>query len=527
MEEGSVRRFLFTAGMPGWRWAVYVVVVGSIVLSVGLLSVCAPASAEFSRPFKTVVESTPIGPFGELGCIAVDTGEGGNFSGNWWVGDLSNQVLDEFDASNGFIKVLSGQQPSSCAFDILTGELLSRGTEEWVAVDDSPSMDRGDVYIAHQGNAVTSGWVERNVRKPNGSEEPADFTCSEPGAGEYIEGNRLTGKPGERWQEGTAVEGVTIDSSSRGSAGDIYVINNKGFTDLEVDEFTSAGCFVRAIASTREVEKNGKKELEALFEGYVEGVAVDPTDGDVLIKSGISETGVVDEFSSSGKYLGRITGRSKGEQFGSDGLSRDGIAVSSEGNLYVDGDEKSEDGSEKHVVYEFGPGAYYPGAVTGEVSDVEPETARLNGVVKGVENSDAEDLILSNCYFEYVTEEEFVKENGFGGGLKTPCALNESGLNPVHQRLREKNYEVYAGISGLMTGVVYRYRLVAESSPGEFGGVEEGEGGSFASPASRWWVLCLLTMFRRRMRISTLTSIRLVRIPAMSLNMLMRPATLG
>ena len=183
------------AGGLEWR-SVLLAVAGWLVLSAGFFSLSTPAFAEFSRPFKSAVVGTPTGPhgelvpFGELGCIATDTGEGGNFDGNWWVGDESNSVFDEFNSSNEFL----GQSPispssrtHSCAFDDLSQEFVSVGPFEWVAADNSGGPDNGDLYYARSENPEIGGSVTRTG--PKG--EPADFTLFGVGLCQSISGTAM------------------------------------------------------------------------------------------------------------------------------------------------------------------------------------------------------------------------------------------------------------------------------------------------------------------------------------------------
>ena len=501
------------AGGLGWR-RVLLAVVGLLVWGVGFFSLSAPAFAEFVRPFQSAVVGTPTGPsgelvpFGKLGCIAIDTGEGGNLSGNWWVRDKGHSVFDEFSSSDAFLKQFSispSSRTHSCAFDDLSREFVSVGSFEWVAADDSGGPDNGDLYYARSGNPEIEGSVTRTG--PEG--EPADFTCSAPGSAEYIRnGDELIGKPewegepAESWGPGvrTPVEGVAVDSGSSAFAGDIYVINNKGNHSLEVDVFSSSGCFERAITGTRIVE--GK--VEELFVGGLFGVAVDPSDGDVLVKGETESSGwVVGEFNPEGELLGELTGRSKEDQLGREDPGG-GIAVGVGGDLYVAGDEVTEDEghvvvSERNVVDVFGPGAYFPGAVTGGVSSVRAGggAVKLSGVVRGAFNNiKGEDLALSKCYFQFVSEEEFQKsvgegKGGFsslvpgGAGYEVPCVFAGGG-SPVGERLGERNYEVGAevGVGGFVRGGVYRYRLVGGTSVVEHGGLKEGEAESFVAPGA-------------------------------------------
>jgi hypothetical protein len=338
---------------------------------------------------------------------------------------------------------------------------------------------------------------------------PAVFSCSEPGSGSYVSGDRLLGVPGpggepELFGEGEAVEGVAVSGSAvpegpggmGGDGGDVYVINRaKG----EVDVFNPEGCFVGAISSVRKFVREGKQETEEIFFGRgLYGVAVDPVSGDVLVKGSLPDQSgwVVGEFGllPGGGYtfLGEVKGPSAKQSFGREDY-QGGLAVGGGGDLFVGADEVVEEEvekegkkekvvvSEKNVVDEFGRAGYYPGAVTGEVGGGVLGSVRLGGTVRGAANVDGEDLELSECEFEVVTERVF-KEGGFGGGVSVPCVLNGSGGSPVGQFLGERNYYVHGVVGGLVSGEVYEYRLVAGTSAGAHGGVKDGEVESFVGP---------------------------------------------
>jgi hypothetical protein len=447
-----------------------------------------PALAEFSRSFipSLTLEGTtgPSGegvPFGGLvSCIAIDTGEGGKSSGHIWVG--VGGVIDEYDSSGKYLQELAGLEVNGCAFDDLNEKLYTVGLKEWVAVDNSNSQETGDIYFARQGNDAGPGSVARE--NPEG--EPVDFECSEADAKEYIRnGNELIGRPGENgepieyWSE-DHVAGVTVDSGSGQSAGYIYVLNNKSFHGLQIDEFTSTGCFVGAITGIVEVGQ----VKEELFSRRLGGVAVDPTDGDILTISLYGDA--VDEFASSGEYLGKITGTSKNVKFEEGAFYGGGIAVDSSGDLYVGVRQKGK--AKENNVDVFGPGAFYPDTVTGAVTSAQPTSVILNGEVRGVTNTELKNLILTECEFEYITEKTFQQNVAKGkGGFsnltpngEVPCVPDLEG-----KRLGEENYPVHTKIDGLESGTVYRYRLVAGTKPGERGGInEEGSVESFAAPAA-------------------------------------------
>ena len=470
-----------------------------------------PALAEFSRPFIGQLPTGTPETGTPYGAIAIGGGIG-SYSGNVWVGAStatapgveSKGAIDEFGPTNLFIRQILGEEPpvtglpegriqrGSLAFDDSTNELFGTGKNPWVAVDNSTGPNAGDVYFAHYANTGKTGGVRR--------EEPvsgvsAPFTCKAGveegyinGVGELVGRPSEDGRPVEEWI-GESVQGVAV-SGFEGSAGDVYVINDDIFGISQVDEFSPEGCFIRAITGAREVEEDG--ELRALFppRGPI-AIAVDPTDGDVVVTT--SKNRAVEEFTASGEYLGEIGGTSRSAPFerGFNGLAGEGIAVSPIGDLYVIVCEKFlEAGThsycEKSVVDVFGPSGFYPGAVTGGVSRVGPGGATLAGVVRGAANTEGKDLTLTECYFEVASEAAFQKnaaegKSGFSGFVVGPEDECVPGL--VGQRLEEKNYGVHADISGLKEGEVYRYRLVAGTTPGEpeRGGVKEGEPGSFAT----------------------------------------------
>ena len=475
------------------------------LLSLGLaLSMPSLASAEFSRPYLTQITGTQsegkLVPFTGLSSLTVDPDP---LEENVFVGTeiippgqaFGTKVVDEFDSANVFMPPqITGVGTNSLAFDDTPapGKLVGAGEGEYVAVDNTTSATGGDVYrAAEAGQGSDTGVVHRV--NASGSSEP--FTCTEDGkTPEDIKGNELTGtgNPDQAWHGALdPVDGVAVDSgSSPSSAGDIYVINNRGdntnpLERNQVDEFTSKGCFVRAITGSAVPEAGA-------FEQKLKGVAVDPTDGDLLVEArgsaGNEVSDEVIEFTESGEYLGQISGSSNTAPFGSNGLGYSGIAANSAGDLYVNVCERVGQGAgecDKSVVDELGPGAYFPDAVTGEVSGAEPDAMRLDGVVRGVQDSEKQDLEVAKCEFEYVLEEDFVKpggEGGFHSAALAPCVL-ESGSSPVGQALDEKNYPVHGEAKGLEAGKVYEYRLLAASG-GAHGGTQVGEVATFAAPAA-------------------------------------------
>ncbi|HTC59956.1 MAG TPA: hypothetical protein VK691_07520 [Solirubrobacteraceae bacterium] len=442
-----------------------------------------------------------------------------------YVGVPETKVIDVFNSSNAFVEQIPDVNgcAADSAFDDMSGKLECGGL---VAADDSQNLrdeGRGDVYFAGNNTEQGFGGEIYNggfVRRLNSSGGPADFTCKEQGkTPEYIKnGNELIGNSREPWGAGNTllapVDGIAVDSGSGEEyAGDIYVINiglHDGSFIEEVDRFSPAGCFLRSFSEAGTPPKpfnasGGNKNLH--------GIAVDPSGGDVVVpitetKSTGGESEGIDEFTDEGKYLGQITGTSKDALFGENAL-RDGIgggivdtvAFNSEGDLYAhvcekynpqlpSGQDTGFVGCEKNVVDQFGRGAFYSGVVSGGVSGARFGAVTLNGTVRGVvDNIKDVDVPLSECYFEYVSEEAYAQSmsEGKGGFSSGEVERAQCAQGLVGQRLEEKNYAVSAEVTkGLVAGRTYRYRLVAATEPGEVerGGVnEEAAVESFAAPA--------------------------------------------
>ncbi len=454
-----------------------------------MLALLAPgtALAVFSRPFiGQLPTSTPTGsmsepvPYLPLG-LTVDS------SGNVYVGvflpeGINVPAAEEFDSSDDFVRQIAGLSGSrSLAFDDMSGKL--EGAEgygsggpssTWVAVDNSSDPTAGDVYFAgvssgpsyNQGGATLHGG---SVQRVKDNDEPVHFTCTAEHSEEYISGGELIGKPGtnggsfERWEEGR-VAGVAVDSSSGAATGDIYVIYN-GSGDHQVDQFNSKGCFERALTEALVPAD------EAFGGSGLSSVAVDPTTGDVLVSS--TRNQAIYEFTSSGVYLGQVSGVSQSKHFGDDALNVNQMAVSSGGNLYVDVEENSGEANEKRVVDIFGPGAFYPDVVTGGVSEQHEGGVRLNGDVND------ENVGMEECKFEYVSEAAF-EVTGFSNlasGGEVACVPEAKDMPK-----EDRNLRVYGQAMGLVPGRIYDYRLIAATNKGvERGGVQAGDVESFAA----------------------------------------------
>ena len=306
--------------------------------------------------------------------------------------------------------------------------------QSWTAVDNAPQSDAyGDYYLYANGR----------VEKFDGYGNPVDFT----GAAGYISGNRITGTPFTGLTNSNFnpnMAGITVDFE-----GNIWVINQQ---NKEVDEFSSTGVFIQRITEKSSgvpqfSSPTGPKGFSA-YPGLT-GVAVDPTNGDVLVADKAS--GVVDEFSPQGKYVGTLdgigtpSGKFKFHCEGNPGNEfchshAFAIAVNSQGYVYV------ADGL-SGVVDIFGPRPAQP--TISDKPDTNPTTTggRINALM-GLNGGGN----ITNCTLEYGPK---INEYTLG---TFPCSPDPSGGS------FSGDTEVHVDLSGLTSETTYHYRWTVESA---------------------------------------------------------------
>jgi hypothetical protein len=495
--------------------------VAGLITMMGLGLLAPSCLAAFTRPFIRQINGTPASPFNRLGGIAVDGSEN-----LFVVNQPHEQPLewDEFEKAGGFRKILPlGHFADSLAIETATsaghfyvtnlgepnlevltntGELLNSQQQvskySYVAVDNSPVSEALDpsrctpfactVYVSH-GQEGLGGSPPRGIERfeVNAAGEPttSPFTFTDSGSGseyKYIEGDQIVGTPeGPFESPGPTPGNVAVDSH-----GNIYVIGNihviaetkETVEILAVYEYEPSGKFVRDFTGTQTPGLAGNVGQSG-WGGFPNGVAIDASSEHLLVSVGnkrgnSNEAGAIDEFNAvTGEYLEQITATDP-KVTGAHLHNPEAIAVDSHGDLYVV-DENSQNKNPElvHVVDEYGPpGFHLPRVKIGETSKRTPDSAVVSGSVN------PEGQPLSACTFQYVTEAEFKAEGFTGPGIGTaPCEEpnaaeigNGSASVPVH-----------AGLTGLTSGVTYRYRLVATS---EGGGEAVSEALAFTAPAA-------------------------------------------
>ncbi len=496
--------------------AVLIGVAGSFIVS--------SASAAFTRPSLRQITGTPTGAGSAIAPFSGPDGVTVDGADDLWVGDgFSEDHLDEFeprDTNNNFftmVPLVTVTFPESLTIARASGHFYFTGQDinsetnkaievfevfkslgkrvdfqQWeerrfekggsgggvhVAIDNSTSLldqSAGSVYVSHGGNdslpPVGDG-SPKGIEKFNAAGDEENFVNAnkEPVDLPYVDGNDITGTPGESFGEevrGTPGD-VAVDSEGNVYAVDLnYNSKSKNNSrESAVVEFNPEGVFLRAFTGEDTPGVGEDHEFNG-FGGEPRGVTIDPVTGDLLVSVWSSdEEGVVDEFGSSGVFVGQIS-----EVEVSPGVRErlkrpSEMVVDSVGDLYV------VDGGE-HVVDVFGPGVFLPGLRLSEPSEVLSGGATLVGSV------DPEGQALSECYFEYVSEESFVRE-GFAKSVVRECEPSAGSISKESDR--EVSYSVRARLENLVRGVTYRFRLVASSS-GVDGGVERSGSLAFTTP---------------------------------------------
>jgi hypothetical protein len=470
------------------------------------------ASAHFVRPFlrqttgtcEKAEESPPscpgskFVPFGEPGEIAVD-GEG-----NQWILEGEGQSLDEFGPSGAYRQTLDleghgGQYPAIGPTGTLyvasryqvsifgktggfEGSIPMKGAgaeADGIAVDDSTDpldSSAGDLYVfgGRELELPAGSFEARTLRKFNAAGEEEDwqgFKGSEAcrchvSGDEIVFEESLSGITGE----GAA---VAVDPVN----GDIWVSVYKSLL-----EFSSAGEVIREI-TYEEVPR---------FEGYsalseVDGLAVDPTDGNLLVSlttqfnesSGERTVGAVDELDSEGVFLGQVT-----EAAGLPLSGAYGLAMDSHGDLYVVNhapkNRQGVVGGVTHAVDEFEVGHFVPGLRPAAATQRERSSAVLNGFVDPESDLNPEREGITDCRFEYVTEAAFRKSSfeDLSSGGEVPCEHPDAGEIPKS----DAETSVHASVGEhVVSGVTYRYRLAATIG-GALGGSGYSAVAAFTAP---------------------------------------------
>jgi hypothetical protein len=355
-------------------------------------------------------------------------------------------------SSDGRIEIFSKTGVLERTFS-LSKEVVQNVFGEALAVDDST----GDIY-----GMISSPSESSSLQKFNAAGGPVaweSFKGSE-SCGCSVSGNEII------FSNGAESRGVAVDQAN----GDIWVV---GDADKVVFEFSPGGDLLREVTG-EEAPGLGEEHGGFSSNGGTEigGLAVDPTNGDLLValSSRSGQGGVVDEFDAEGAFLGQIT-----EAAGQPLSGAHGVAVDSEGHVYVVNRDRNPGEGGPHAVDEFEAGHFVPGLRPGAATRDRQSSAVLNGFVDpeselNPERIGTERVGIVDCRFEYVSEAAY-KTSGFAdlsSGGEVPCEdpdavgiPKDDAYTPVHAAVSEH----------VESGVTYRYRLSATTG-GLLGGSE-------------------------------------------------------
>ena len=323
-------------------------------------------------------------------------------------GREGEDVVAVFGPDGKLQHVWSGANTPNKSFTQSAGQRL--GVLTGVAVDSSTGGEAsGDVYVVTFGDSQAFNVVDV-FRPVAGGAEPPEVvsqltgTCETPGTscsgGEVVPFNSPSG---------VAVSGFN---------GNVFVTDRHKVVDVFEPTILGQYKFVEQLTGT----PTGPSGTEAPFE-EVAGVAADGANGDIYVVD--PRANAVDQFDSTGKYLGRLTGTPAGPFSSLLAVAVDPLTE----HVFV-----RDFNPEAHAlpVDVFDKSIVVPDVTTGAATDVTVLTnghieATLNGTVNPVGEGDA------SCQFVWGPTAAF--------GQIAPCepqgVPNGEADVPVHARIKE------------------------------------------------------------------------------------------
>jgi hypothetical protein len=330
-----------------------------------------------SGAYEGALEPPSLSDLGAGAQIAINESTEGAFAGDLYVSHPSSEGFTkspvvEIFSKNGDLKKSFGP----------VSDLAS------IAVDNSTDVldpSAGDLYV---NSSLSDATGEAALKKFNGAGEASDWEdfkgskacdCS-------VAGNEIIFKV-----DRSGAEGVAVDPGD----GDIWAIAQFGNGE-GVIEFSPRGEVIGGIS-----RESLSEEFGTLQDGELTGLAVDPTNGDLLVSLlNQHEAGEVEEFNSQGVFLGRIT-----EVGGRPLVGAEGLAVDSHGDLYIVNHNLFS--NEQGAVEEVGPGRYAPSLRPAAATVRVQSGPVLNGFVDPESELNPEMAGITDCHFEYVSEAGF------------------------------------------------------------------------------------------------------------------------
>lgn len=468
------------------RPATVLLLVLSTLAGVTLALSASPALAAVTHKFEPVLSGAlskdvpALGPHGEAvpkpGSLLLVGSSMTIDSGRLWIAEeavSSGQVIDrvdEYDDSTGaFVSQIAASSAATYGEDgiavghaggkveMYLGERLNDTGEAVVAVFDEAGVE-GQLWTGAATPAGSFGGGIGDVAVDNSTgvldERKGDVYVSVPSQGvidvfhpeadgkEHYVGQILGTAPGTPF---ASPRKLAVSDAN----GDVIVLDEGR---LDVLEPAALGEYVLV----HQVTETPSGALRANF-----NLAVNGASGEIYLTEGFHPT-IVNQFSSAGVFLGRITGAGTPAGDIADVYS---LAVdAASGDVYIGDTGPGAAGGAPPTFDVFGPDITIPDvAVTEPVSGLTPYSATLNGMVNPDEAGEA------TCEFEYGTSTSY--------GRRATCT----------QRVPQGNAAVAvrsASVSGLSPDTTYHYRLDATNIAN--GSTNIGEGtddlGTFTTP---------------------------------------------
>jgi hypothetical protein len=444
---------------------------GVIVLALcALLVACPSAFALVTHRFEGAFDGSEAlsGRFENVVADATDNSTGPS-SGDIYAAEVGG--VDKLNPDGTYAGTrITGEETPQGSFALISFTTLVTGS---VAVDSSAGTNSGDIYVTDVSDGVVDRFSEAGKFICQIAGEETAQKVRETVKKEIEEGVKVKAPPEECDTAGSGLagsfgeaDGVTVDPNS----GDLWV-SDRGRGNVAVDEFNPAGKFLGQIKDSHIVtpgqlgfdpktgnlyitngtnflgesvsadnvvvfhEETFVRELGDHHEPL--SVTVDPTDGHVFAFD--FEEAAIAEYDSTGNLLDTFISKVEGET-----PKMLSLAVSSDGHVYgADFNPRTVD--------KYGPAITVPTVVTEAATEISETTATLHGSV----DPDAAHGggAVTACSFEYVTQQAF-EEDGFEGAATASCVPAVPISTP----------QAVTATPTLAPSTTYKYRLRATNA---------------------------------------------------------------
>jgi WD40-like Beta Propeller Repeat len=403
------------------------------VLAGGLASGCVSARAALTHAYLSQITEVPAGSGAPLPGLLFGLGPMTVDSGHLWAADFAGAAIhvNEFDAATGgFVAQLPQVSPASGLEDVGLGVAVAHGNVYLGAIKRVAGEAEGRLGVFSEAGVLQATWT--GAATPAGSfglagvaDVAVDRSVGGLAAGSvYVDDARQkvvdVFKP-----EGVGKEPPVVEPSAghvvqltgtcpvEGTAcAPLEIIPFNDPSHVSVDDSTGHVLVLDSIQEEIEgsvVERNVVDVFEPeVLGGYVflrqiklplglnaKNLGVDGGNGEVYVAA----EGEVDQFSSTGVLLGRITGEGTP---GGDLRVPQSVAVDPVSHHVFIGDYRiSVAPPQPSAIDVFGPDLVIPDVTTGPAASVTPRSAILTGTVKLDKEGEA------SCRFVWGTSREF------------------------------------------------------------------------------------------------------------------------